>query len=92
MWKGKKGSELILQCQSVSDNRWYYRSPIDRVVTRSNVLRINPVEFYHNGDYYCYGSYIDSSSHFLAKATVKVYGKLVIVIEIVFISMLKYLH
>ena len=44
-----------------------------------NILELNNLHSKSGGDYYCYGNYHDDSHFFLAKATLKVYSKNILV-------------
>ena len=70
------GSSITFSCEAADTVQWYmkimrsntYQEP------QSNLLTVNPVKLKHSGYYYCYGRYLKKRKHFIARATLKVYG------------------
>ena len=67
---------MKLQCDT-DHPYWFFKTPMGQsIYSLEDVIILDNVTLKDNGDYYCYGSYRDREGHFLAKATVKVYGML----------------
>ena len=70
-------------CNSYGDTKWFYQdysNTDDRddfevlLISTNPVLTINSIKYMHSGFYFCYGVYPNTSSHFIAMRTLKVYG------------------
>ena len=72
------GGQVSLTCQS-DDVQWFYENikylPTSSPISFHNTYRIDQVTVDNSGTYFCYGKYPETSKHFLAKATLTVYGK-----------------
>ena len=65
----------MLSCHSSDDPKWYFDYTIKEPISRDNPLILNNVKSSNGGNYFCYGSYKDKKRHFLASATLEIYGK-----------------
>ena len=72
------GGQATFFCQS-DDVKWYYErkktNPMSTPLSLVNKYQIEDVVIKDSGNYFCYGKYPENSKHFLAKATLTVYGK-----------------
>lgn len=74
------GSQASLQCYSNGDTRWFFvKSPTipEVLISKKNIIIFYPASLQSNGDYWCYGLYNHTDEHFIASASVKVYGKII---------------
>ena len=72
------GGQVSFICQS-DDVKWYFEKtkyfPMSTPISFHNKYHIEQVMVDNSGTYFCYGKYPENSKHFLAKATLTVYGK-----------------
>ena len=72
------GDSVSFTCQS-DDIKWYFEKlkyfPTSTPISTYKNYHIRQVTNVNSGNYFCYGKYPDNSKHFLAKATLTVYGK-----------------
>ena len=72
------GHQASFTCES-DDVKWYYEKiqylPISTPISFHNKYQMYNVKNGNSGNYFCYGKYRENSKHFLAKATLTVYGK-----------------
>ena len=69
-----QGDFFELRCLSSYDVIWFHEFLISEPIHKYDPLIINAVAVEDSGDYYCYGTYTNTS-HFIARTTVKVIGK-----------------
>lgn len=69
------GRTAIFKCLSDGDGLWFFKSLTSIEFSKAKILRIKKVNITLTGNFYCYGKYFNKKLHFLAKATLKVYGK-----------------
>lgn len=70
-----KKQKIRLGCFSYGDTKWYYKTTTSEPISSINTITFEDAELRNGGDYYCYGLYPNKQKHFLAKRTLKVYGK-----------------
>ena len=72
------GGQATFFCQS-DDVKWYYEkrniNPMSTPISLLSNYQIDDVIIKDFGNYFCYGKYPEKSKHFLAKATLRIYGK-----------------
>ena len=79
--KANVGDDVeVFICDSAGPTKWFYESGslhsnAQPISTNNNVLRIDRVTYMDGGLYQCYGSYDQSLDHFVAMATLRVYGE-----------------
>lgn len=71
------GSKVTFKCKSMGITKWYFKDISTQPLSYSTNLMIPGVNWQHEGDYYCFGSYRNKFKYFVAKTTLKVYSKLV---------------
>lgn len=82
--RGNVNGNISFSCQNAGmAASWYFEkrksSPKYLPIFITNILQLEELEIEHAGFYFCYGLYKKKSGkHFLAKAQLKVYGKLCI--------------
>ena len=72
------GNDVTFSCNTWDPPKWYHNTfKTEPMVSGglTNELVLNNLHSQNGGDYYCYGSYHEDSHFFLAKATLKVYSK-----------------
>jgi len=78
VWGTIPGSTVTFTCDSAENIQWFsksLRSNEDRNEFCSRHLTISQVTVKESGYYYCYGRTFSTKSHFIARATLKVYGR-----------------
>jgi len=76
--KEKLGERVSLGCLSEGGTSWYHGSLESSPIFTRSLLVIERIQLNQSGDYYCNGLYSNKTSHFIAKANIRVYGKLLL--------------
>lgn len=79
-WKTTSGSNITFYCNSSNGVIWYYQyfrsmNSLQIIHDDNNMFQRESVRYYDSGYYYCYGSYSNSSKHFIAMTQLNVHGK-----------------
>ena len=79
------GENVELYCESSKYHIWFFRFTIKDPISRDNPLTLVSVNSSMTGNYFCLGTYEDKETNFLAYSNIKVYGKVFIFIDILFL-------
>ena len=81
--KPNVGESIVITCSSLGDTRWFFtkkkENPTSKPISHNIQFTINSVQYKHGGFYYCYGFPPGFLKHFMAVATVVVFGESLIV-------------
>jgi len=76
-FEGEVGEEAKFTCKSWDEPLWFFNTTVSEPLDndRMNIIRFKNLQSSHSGLYYCYGSYDDDSTFFIAKAELLVISK-----------------
>ena len=73
------GKDVKIECKNANNIVWFYEShkysPINGPISKGAVYLIKNIKSTQTGNYFCYGKYNNKDTKFLAKTSLRVFGK-----------------